>query len=465
MRRSKRNRPLRGIPSSQGALALRTRGRRSRRSQRGIALVAVLIALAIILVITNEFGTETNNDMFAAANYRDQMRTQFLARSAQGFGELVVRIQQRLDNTKIGSSTLGQQFQITDYADMLVQPFCGSPQEVHDALGPFADRMKGIGADIGTCGFEGGFQTEDNKINVNCASMVGPPTNPSQSAIKSEIDALLYFPAYDPVFDENDAEGWHRDRQMQAASILDYIDTDTSHLHDRGTAEDYGYESLKDRYYAKNNKIDTIDEIKLARGVDDRFWTLFGHAFTVYGDCKINIMTLSDPQLIAAILFLTAKNQNDPVVMDPKLLFALAGLVAQARQYGETFSNLNEFIAFVKDPGASVATLASTGQGTLAGSAASVAMSQGIPALQGGQKLGLELDPQKLGQIATIGPRRTYRIQAYGEIAGAAKNKDGSPLFPPIRTTITGVWDTKVVPQNVRKPPVPNGAWVYMKEQ
>jgi hypothetical protein len=29
---------------------------------------------------------------------------------------------------------------------------------------------------------------------------------------------------------------------------------------------------------------------------------------------------------------------------------------------------------------------------------------------------------------------------------------------------MTGVWDMKVVPQNVRKPPQPKGAWVFMKE-
>jgi len=436
-----------------------------RNRQRGVALVAVLIAISIVLVITNEFGTETNNDMIAAANYRDQMRAHFLARSAQSFGELVVRIQRRLDNTKIGGMTLGSTFQITDYADMLVQPFCGSPQEVHDALGPLADRMKGIGADIGTCGFEGPFQTEDSKINLNCASSQGPPANPSQSVIKSALDALFYFPAYDPVFDDNDAEGWHRDRAMQVAAILDYIDNDAMHLHDRGTTEDYGYESLKDRYFAKNNKLDTLDEVKLARGVDDRLWTLFGHAFTVYGGCKVNLMTISDPQLIAAILFLTAKNPNDPVVLDPRRLFLLASYVAKARQLGEMFTKIDDFANFVKDPGASVATLAATGQGTLAGSAASTAMAAGLPGLSPGEKLGLELDLAKLGQIAQVGPRQTYRVMAYGEIVGAAKNKDGTPLFAPIRSTITGVWDTKVVPQNVRKPPVPKGAWVYMKEE
>jgi hypothetical protein len=38
-------------------------------------------------------------------------------------------------------------------------------------------------------------------------------------------------------------------------------------------------------------------------------------------------------------------------------------------------------------------------------------------------------------------------------------------VFPPIRSTFTGIWDTKVVPQNVRKPPMPNGAWVFLKEE
>src|SRR5580765_1045157 len=88
---------------------------RSRNEQRGIALITVLIAITITLVISNEFGTATNVDIGAAANYRDQMRAHFLARSAQNLAELVIRIQQRLDNIK----ELRGQVQITDYADTL----------------------------------------------------------------------------------------------------------------------------------------------------------------------------------------------------------------------------------------------------------------------------------------------------------------------------------------------------------
>src|ERR1700759_196152 len=94
---------------------------RSRKGQRGIALMTVLIAIAIALVITNEFGTTSNVDMIAAANYRDQVRSQFLARSAQAFGELMIRLQQRMDNAANSNKNMSMLggIQLTDYADTL----------------------------------------------------------------------------------------------------------------------------------------------------------------------------------------------------------------------------------------------------------------------------------------------------------------------------------------------------------
>jgi hypothetical protein len=387
--------------------------------------------------------------------------------SAKNFGELVVRVQQRLDTMASGSGPLASlgPIQITDYADQLLSPFCGSPEEVQSAIGFSSTQVKGLGADIGTCGFNGPFKTEDDKLNLNCANTTN---DKSFQTLQAALAMLIYPTAYDNVFDDNDAEGWHRDRTMQVSSILDYVDKDTMRARDRGTTEDYGYESLKDRYYAKNNYMDTIGEIKLARGVDDRFWTLFGDAFTVYGSqCKINLATLTNVQLIVAVLALSAKNQNDPVLLDQRKLYMLAGYVAKAREFGETFSGksgLKDFIDFVKDPSAAVVGIAGSGAGTVQGSAASSALQAGLPGLQPGEKIGLELDPTRLGQVATTSARRTYRIEAWGEIERKQKNADGSPVFPAIRSTITGVWDTKVVPQNARKTPVPNGAWVYLKE-
>ena len=428
--------------------------RPTRHSQRGIALVAVLIAIAITLVISNEFGTSTSTDLMAAANYRDQVVSHFLARSALNLGEIVIRLQQRIDNIK----QLRGQVQLTDYADQLIQPFCGSPEVVEASIGFSPGQVKGFGADVGTCGFDGPIGTEDNKINVNCANV-----DASWASINAMLQTLWYFPAYDYVFDDSAADGWHRDRQTQAAAIIDYIDTDTAQLRTRGTTEDYQYEGLRDPYFAKNNYIDTPGELKLVRGVDDRFWTLFGGAMTVYGGCKTNLAALDNTQLIAAILFLAAKNPQDPVIQDPKRLFLLASYVSKARQFGETFLTLNDFVAFVKDPGATVTSIAQSDAGTMAGSAAASALIAGLPGLR--EPIGLELDKGKLAQIATTSPRRTYKVHAYGEVERKAKDKSGNPVFPPIRSTYTGIWDTKVVPQNVRKPPMPNGAWVFLKEE
>jgi hypothetical protein len=244
------------------------RSRKRRRVQRGVALVTALIAIALAFVISNQFGTTTNVDMIGAANYRDKMRAHFLAKSASNLSELVIRIQQRIDNIKQLSGSV----QITDFADQVLLAFCGSSEEVQAAVGFSSTDAKGLGADIGSCGIVGQITTEDDKINLNCAN----GNAATAATLKSALDGLVYFPAYDPVFEEADAEGYRRDRALQVSSIVDYIDSDGLRNRDRGTNEDYGYENLKDPYKPKNNYLDTVGEVKLARGVDDRFWTLFG---------------------------------------------------------------------------------------------------------------------------------------------------------------------------------------------
>ena len=88
----------------------------------------------------------------------------------------------------------------------------------------------------------------------------------------------------------------------------------------------------------------------------------------------------------------------------------------------------------------------------------------GIPALPAGEKLGLELDPTKLDADRPAGPRRTYRVQAFGEIERKQKNAGRLAGVPADPHHDHGGLGHQVVPQNVRKPPVPKGAWVFMRE-
>ena len=434
---------------------------RRRRKQRGVAIITVLIAISLTLILTNQFSTSTNIDLIASANYRDQMRAHFLARSAVNFTEFVVRLQQTLDSASKQFQML-KGIQVTEFANQLMLAFCGSAQEVRAAVGDAATLSKGLGADIGTCGVVGTITTDDDKINMNCANdpLVAPYT---ESALK----ALMFFNAYDPVFEEADAENWRRDRELQVTALLDYVDRDTTRgvagaKNSGGSIEDYGYENLKDHYKPKNTYLDTVGELKLVRGVDDRFWTLFGSAFTVYGGCQINLSAVNNVQLIASILSLLAKDKADPMVQDPQKLFALAGIVAKAKQFGMQFNDLNEFADFVKDPAAQVGAL--TGKAGVEGDTARQGVEM-LNQLMGGQKLGMELLRTGVDNFVRFGPRRTYRVQAWGEI------ERSSTSFPPIRSTITGVWDTGAPTlQNVRKsataPPNynPKGTWVFLRE-
>ncbi len=423
------------------------RGKVFSSKERGIALVMVMIAISIVLAITNQFATNATIDMMAAANYRDQMRAHFLARTALDVSELVIRIQRGLEGRIKGVD-------LTTYADQLMMAFCGNRSEISEVLGVPADRIEGLGSEIGNCGLTPAISTDDARINLNCAE-----NQTVKESLRQRLAALLAFTAYDPVFNEEDAEGWRRDRDTQVRALMDYIDKDSG-------SEDYGYESLRDAYKAKNAYLDTVGEIKQIRGVDDRFWALFGSSFTVYGGCKLNVAAVDNVALMASTLQFAAENANDPLLRDQRRLWLLASIIIKAREFGITQSKLEDFISFVKDPLASFGTGSSkSGSSASTSPAASLAASLGLAP---GEKIGLALSKSKLETIAAVEKKRTYRVTAWGEINRAQVDDKGNPIFPPVRRTITGVWDFNVTPQNRRKPSrgaTDSGAWVFLKEQ
>jgi general secretion pathway protein K len=403
--------------------------------ERGVALLVAAVAVALTTVFTMEFSTNTNVDWAAANNQRDDMRAQFLARSGMNLAELIIKVQTDvLDKYK---DMLGD-IQLADFMPMFMGAFGGEREEVDafaELLGAGGTDLKGMGVEIGTFSVE--ITTDDNKINLNCANG-GEQT---RTNLKTKLEALMYFDAYNSLFENADAEGWRRDRAQQVAALMDYVDTDTSKFETRGASEDYGYQTLTDRYKEKNNYLDTIGEIKLIRGVDDRFWTLFGDQFTIYGECKENLSALEDPKLIAAIIFLSAANESDPVLSDPTgtKLWLLAAQVAQARSWGIYFDTLQAFADFVKDPNGALTDLMSASGLQSANTPPAVPVE------------GVELKMEKLAQIARAGTRRIYRVETTAAIDTLEK-------------TIVGVWDTQFQNQNPRNPANAKGTWVFWRE-
>lgn len=414
-----------------------------------MALILVLSFVAVLVGLIAEHSASTTINYMAAANAREAMRAEFLNRSGANLAELIIRVQ--TDVLDRNRKFLGD-IQLADYTGLFMGAFGGSAEEVKDMsamLGGFdGEAIKGLGVSAGQFSVE--ITTEDGKLNMNCAN--GSET--SRKNLRTQLQALLYFEAYNPIFEKPDADGWQRTREEQVSALMDYIDKDTSKNQQRGQSEDYGYQSLDDRYKAKNNYIDTPSELKLVRGVDDRFWTLFGSQFTVYGDCKVNIGAIADAKLIASIIFLAAKSPDDPVVADPQKLWRLAQRVAEARSFGIYFDDLNAFADYVKNPDGALSDLlggGENGQQPLPGVAAAA---EGVEPVQ-----GVELDGNKLGQVASSGPRRLYRVEVTSTIG---KTPRGEPRF---QHKLTAIWDTQVQNQNMRSADYRRGSWVFWREE
>lgn len=418
-------------------------------SQQGVALMAVTVATAIIGVFVTEFSTNTNVDTFAAKNIESDMKAHFLARSGMNISQLVISLQTGVIDkyrAQLGDIQLG------DYVGLFMGAFGGSKEEVEGVaalLGGFAgEELKGLGVPEGSFDVEIG--TEDGKINVNCGYGGGT----DRTLLGAKLAGLIRLDAYNPIFENPDGEGWRRDRETQIAAIIDYIDRDTEQTMPDGSSagrEDYGYEALRDKYKPKNQRLDTTGEIKLARGVDDRFWTLFGSSLTVYGGCKVHLGAVRDPNIIASIIWLAAEDKNDPVLANVQQLWALAQRVLVARDLGVTFSTENDFVEFVKDPNAALEMFL----GAASEAGASTEQTPGsLPPVQ-----GVVLKAADMKTLVTTGARRTYRVEA-------------TATYGKLSRRIIGIWDTLPTLQNTRQygnqapsGQTPKGAWVYWREE
>jgi general secretion pathway protein K len=428
-------------------------------TQRGVALIAVTVALALTAVVVTDFSTNTTVDMRAASNIEADMQAHFLARSAMNLSELIIQVQTGFidglnEQLSGGQTPIPVNIQITDYTAFFIGAFGGGQEEVADMaamLGAAGGEIKGLGVQPGAS-FDVQITTDDGKINLNCA---GDPSGAGAPLLAPKLGALFYAEAYNPLFENEDAEGYRRDRYLQIEAIIDYIDRDhtkfdaATNQSSSGAPEEYAYETLRDKYEPRNRPMDTVGEIKLIRGIDDRFWKLFGGNFTVYGGCKENLTAIDDPKQIMAIIIVTAKNPQDPVLNDANKLWTLATMVIKARELGYQFTKLEDFQQFISDP---MKFLESLG--------IDPSMVPALLNLPNAQAIeGVELDSTQLNKILRTGPRRTYRVEA-------------TARFDKLEKRIVGVWDANVTPTyNTRKMGAGTttgggkGAWVFWREE
>ena len=429
--------------------------RPTRRRDRGVALLIVITWVALMTAVIGEFTYGTTVDAAQAANARDELRAHYLARSSVNLSRLLIKIQQRFVEPVMGQAQkmlqqamgaangangkdannaatsgmmggLGISLRVTDYAGLLMGFFSGSKDEVEGLgglIGLDIKEAKGLGLKSGR--FDAEITAEDAKIDVNCGGGgfgFDQTQKNQQMNVYRLLMGLMYSPRYDLLFTRQNADGQYVQRTDVARAIIDWADGDETMFSPEGGAgaEDYRYDAARDKYRAHNYFFDSLDELKLVRGVSDSFMEAFAPYLTVYpsGDpnkaCRVNLGAVSNRETrdctpivmgvirAAAIGDPTKAATADPGILDDRRLYPLASILCE-RASAAGFDSTQTLMSVLQKPEASVRI-----------DDPRYRMLQGMKPLA--------LDKGALDAVAYVGPVHTYRVVATGE-SGKVKKK------------------------------------------
>jgi len=219
----------------------------SEMNERGIVLPMVLLAISLLIVIILGFDSEARRELKEAAAFRDGMSA-----SALNWAGLQTARATLLEDT-IRDLKAGQAYDsVTDSWGLLSGPF---------SLGEGVVSVS--------------ISDERSKLNVNDLAL--PRELKQRAAIILRFKRLFTALSIDSQLVE---------------ALVDWVDQDD--VQERNGAESPYYESLKPAYRTPNEAMQTLDELRLVRGMTDEYFQRLRRYITVYpivSDGWININT------------------------------------------------------------------------------------------------------------------------------------------------------------------------------
>lgn len=423
---------------------LRARRRAPRDRESGVALLITISSLTLLISLVAEFSYGTTIQLAQAANARDELRAHYMARSAVSLSRLLIRIQKRFVDPIMqqaqqmmkagGMGDLGISLRVTDYAAPLMSFFGGSKDEaagLGSLIGIDVSKAKGLGMKTGKLDAE--ISVEDGKIDINCGSGMGNGENViKQNTVFRLLSSVMYSPRYNRLFQKANADGQFTERMDLARAIIDWADQDEQGFSGGGVtgggAEDYRYDARKDPYRAHNNPYDTLDEVRLVRGMTEEMTEAFSPYLTVYPTdasrrCRVNLASIKGdctPLLVGLIRAAAqpdpTKPPTDPQVFDDDRVYPLASILCE-RGSAVGFDSLDTIVNVMSNPATSISR-------------------EDPRAVLMQSMRGINITRAALESVAYVDRPRMYKIVASGS-SGKVKKK------------ITVVLDTARIPNNL----------------
>lgn len=277
---------------------------RNRKGERGVALLMVVLVVTLLTAVIVDFSFRTRLDSQIAANVRDTALASTLARSGY---EIALSL--LMDDAEAGAT---EETSSENTGETAVSRLV---QQARDKA-----RLSKSGEGGNGAGGAGGIDTlQEAWARMDLLELPLPP-NESLRVDVDDLAGRINLNAViirdqagveklnQPVFDQLTSlfqqalESLGRDNLGQAEgldgeeiayAVADWVDSDETRLSD-GSFEDQYYNSLKDAYSSKNGPFDSVAELQLVEGIDDKLYAAVKDAVTVYpfeGAGGININT------------------------------------------------------------------------------------------------------------------------------------------------------------------------------
>lgn len=376
---------------------------RSAKSERGIAMLLVLVGIAVLTLVANEVRYNSVVELRLATNQRDELRAHYLAKSGIGLSRLTLRFQKQLDQIQIpnmggmlqqlmgggaGAGAAGggsMSIQLWRMAKIDCQMLAQMVPEFDEKGKPIADSAFGKSTSkkfdfddenpelaaaqherkFGS--FTGCFESKitDEEERINLAKLDAPQG--TALGLLMQLVATLGDKKFEFLFDKEDSNRIKLTPNEVIVNMRDWVDEDETGttLNFSGSGEPFqkgfsdensGYSKYDPQYRAKNARFDSLDELFMVHGVNDRFMAAFKDKLTVYPDVnsKLNINT-DDPILLeVAIRSITDPLRPDPRLADPVFMDTLIKKIRAARVFALFGMSVNDFINIVAASGVPV---------------------------------------------------------------------------------------------------------------
>lgn len=263
------------------------------RNQRGVALLATMLAIALMTLIVVDFTSSSALGYHSAANQANEIRAEFLARSGinVGLALLAQDARQQQQQSQLPNGEMGGGGHFDALTSAWAIPFPPMPLNggtvsllIEDEARKFninkiidySKKTNGQAAPLGQ-------STSIGEATAAPGLNTPPPGQLDQNAV-NQLTRLLGLLNISPGI---------------VPAIIDWLDRDSIDTPGGGAEADY-YLTLIPPYEPRNGPMPTIGDLRMIKGIDDATFLKLKNYLTVTPEKEVNANTAS-PEVLACL--------------------------------------------------------------------------------------------------------------------------------------------------------------------